>query len=102
MMSDAVILAWIALAGTTINSLISLANNYVVRRSAKAIEQNTRITELTHNAVAETKGEIEVLKKQTNSMTDSLVKTTGEAEYAKGVQAGAAAVKSGNVGDLKK
>ena len=72
--SDPVAIALIGMIGTFLTAVLGLVTAYISRQNAKNIFSQ--------------KGTIESLEKNTNSMTDALVKVTGESEFAKGLKLG--------------
>jgi hypothetical protein len=79
--SDPVLVAIIVALGSGFNAMISLANNQLARRAQQLAEINAKHLEETKNAMS-------LLEKNTNSIKDALVKTTGEKEFAKGLKQG--------------
>jgi len=81
-MTDAVEIAAIVAASTGIPTIVlGLLTFITARRADRRAERN-------EEHLRETKENIVMLEKNTNSIKDALVKVTGEAEFAKGLKVG--------------
>lgn len=90
-MSDTVLIALIAGAPGVLASILGFINNILVRRQGKTSEGHLIETK---TAVQETKTAMEHLEKNTNSITDALVKVTAESSRAIGRLEGHAEAKA--------
>lgn len=80
-MSDNLLVAIIISIPGILAAVLGFINNTLARRSM--VIQETNAQHLAKNTEA-----VGMLKEQTNGLTETLVKVTGEAEYAKGLIAG--------------
>lgn len=98
-MSDAVLVALIAGAPGVIATILGFINNALVRRQGAKSEGHLIETK---EAVKETKTAMQHLEKNTNSITDALVKVTAESSRAIGRLEGHAEAKAESKAEQKK
>jgi len=80
-MSDAIIISLISAGTSLFAAIFSLLNNIMAKKNeAKMDEQTQHIKETSQSMVS--------LERNTDGIKDQLVKTVGQAEYAKGLKQG--------------
>ena len=75
-MSDPVALAIVTVVGSFFTAIVGLANTYIINRNHRETNSNFETTNKTLQAV----------QKQTNGLTDDLVKSTAKESFARGVK----------------
>jgi len=79
--------------GVTGTLLVAIINLQTARITADRTKEAAEYAKETHTIAVESKANIQLIEKATNSMKDALVKATGDAKMAEGMAAGRAEMK---------